>query len=172
MVILPAAGRQPALTDYRGWRLAHIAGWLRLRPSDYLGADKRWLTVHRGGLLVWVHVASAAEVAIYAEEAAARPDGLGNEIYARIVMSLRGYYKNIFHETKASWPRARAGLDQMRQRYPRSLDVINETALLAVMANDHALAKEMFDKLGDQYFSDVWEKPEYFVRSRKWAQGG
>jgi hypothetical protein len=106
----------------------------------------------------------------YAEKVAARPDGLGLEVYARIVAALHGYYGNIFRETNASWPNVRAGLERMRQLYPRSLDIISETALLAVMADDPTVAKEMFDQLGNKYLSDVWKKPEYFVRYRKWAE--
>lgn len=106
----------------------------------------------------------------YAEQAAARPDGLGPEVYARIVASLRGYYDNIFHDTNASWPKTRDGLAQIRQRYPQSLDTINETALLAVMADDRAVAKAMFDQLGDRYLAELWRKPEYFLRSRQWAE--
>ena len=108
----------------------------------------------------------------YAEQAAARPDGLGDEIYARIVVSLRAYYDNIFRETRASWPKVRQGLLQMRQRYPQSFDVINQTALLSTLGEDRALAKEMFDQLGDTYLPDVWGKPERFVRSRRWAKTG
>lgn len=106
----------------------------------------------------------------YADQAAVRPDGLGAEVYGRIVISLRGYYGNIFRETTASWPNTREGLEQMRQRYPRSLDVISQTALLAVMAEDRVLAKEMFDRLDDRYLEAVWRTPEYFVSCRKWAE--
>jgi hypothetical protein len=105
----------------------------------------------------------------YAEQAAARPDGLGAEVYARIVASLHSYYDNVFHETKASWPKTRDGLAQIRQRCPESLDAISETALLAVMAEDRAVAKAMFDQLGDRYLEGVWQTPEYFLRSREWA---
>jgi hypothetical protein len=108
----------------------------------------------------------------YAEQAAARPDGLGVEIYARIVMSLRAYYDNIFRETKASWPKVRQGLLEMRQKYPRSFDIINQGAVLSALGEDRALAKEMFDKLGDTYLPDVWGKPKRFVRFRKWAETG
>jgi hypothetical protein len=107
---------------------------------------------------------------VYAEQAAARPDGLGVEVYARIVMALHGYYDNIFEETTASWPKVLEGLERMRKLYPQSLDIISETALLAVMADNRALAKEMFDQLGDKYLASVWGKPEYFVRYRNWAE--
>jgi hypothetical protein len=109
---------------------------------------------------------------VYAEDASARPDGLGAETYARIVIVLWRYYDNIFRETKASWPRVREGLEQMRKKYPESLDIISQTAMLATLAEDRALAKEMFDQLGDTYLKDVWSKPERFVHYRKWAETG
>jgi len=108
----------------------------------------------------------------YAEQAAGRPDGLGAEIYARIVMDLHGYYDNVFRETKASWLKVRQGLSEMRQKYPRSFDLLNQTALLSTLGGDRELAKETFGKLGDSYLPSVWGKPERFVRSRKWAETG
>lgn len=86
------------------------------------------------------------------------------------MIALHGYYENIFRETKASWPKTREGLEQMRQRYPQSLDLVSETALLAVMGNDPALAKEMFDRLDGRYLEDVWRKKEYFLGCQKWAE--
>jgi len=108
----------------------------------------------------------------YADQAAARPDGLGAEIYARIVMALYGYYDNVFRETNASWPQVREGLIAMRQKYPRSFELLNHTALLSTLGGDRELAKETFGKLGDSYLPSVWGKPERFVRSRKWAETG
>jgi hypothetical protein len=105
----------------------------------------------------------------YAEHAATRPDGLGDEVYARIVMALHGYYRNVFRETKASWKKTEAGLEQMRRAYPQSLDILSEAASLAVNAEDREFAKAMFDLLGDRYLSSVWKKPEYFLDCRKWA---
>ncbi|MHA3771796.1 hypothetical protein ACXR0O_09700 [Verrucomicrobiota bacterium sgz303538] len=108
----------------------------------------------------------------YAEQEAERPDGLGAEMYARIVMNLRGYHENIFRETKASWPKTREGLEQLRKKYPKSLEFVNQTAMLATVAQDRELAKEMFDQLGDNYMPSVWRKPERFAHYRNWANTG
>lgn len=108
----------------------------------------------------------------YAEEASARPDGLGAETYARIVIHLRGYHENIFTESKASWPKVRDGLAEMRKKYPTSLEIVSHSALLATMGQDRALAKAMFDQLGDTYLPGVWRRPERFVHFRTWARTG
>ena len=85
-------------------------------------------------------------------------------------MALYGYYDNVFHETNASWPQVREGLIEMRQKYPRSYELLNHTALLSTLGGDRELAIETFGKLGDSYLPSVWGKPERFVRSRKWAE--
>ncbi len=108
----------------------------------------------------------------YAAHAAARPDGLGPESYARIVISLRAYYDNVFRDTKATWPQTREGLERMRAKYPDSLDILSESALLATMAEDRALARELFERLGDRYLASVWRKPERFAHYRHWAETG
>lgn len=108
----------------------------------------------------------------YAQQASERPNGLGAEVYARIVMSLRGYHKNIFRETKASWPRTREGLMLMRERYPDSLEIRSMAARMAILAGDRQFAKESFDLLGDHYLPDVWHAPERFTRYRHWAETG
>ncbi|MEO5913398.1 MAG: DUF4034 domain-containing protein [Luteolibacter sp.] len=108
----------------------------------------------------------------YALKAAARKDGLGDELYARIVIDQRHYYDQIFRNSKASWPKTKEGLKQLRAKYPDSLAFINEAALLATMASDQAYAKEMYDLLGDTYLPSVFPKPERFAHYRHWAETG
>ena len=113
----------------------------------------------------------------FAEAAAKKPHGLGAELYARIVLHLHGFYENVFVETKASWPTTRAGLEQMLASCPKSLDVKNEAAKLATMAQDQAFAKKCFDLIGDVYFTHdapdgVWESAEQMAHCRRWANTG
>lgn len=108
----------------------------------------------------------------YAEASAARPDGLGIEVYARIVLYLRHRYDNIFRESHASWPKAREGLEVLRKKYPESLELVSETAMLAATAEDRPLAKAMFDRLGDTYIPQVWGGADRFVHVRHWAETG
>jgi hypothetical protein len=108
----------------------------------------------------------------YAAEAAARPDGLGVEVYARIVCWQRGFYENVFRETKASWPKTREGMAELLRKYPNSLGLLSEAAMLATMAEDRALAKVLFDRIGDRYLPATWRTPERFVHFRHWAETG
>lgn len=108
----------------------------------------------------------------FAEDAASRPNGLGIEVYARIVMDQRPFYENIFRETKASWPKTKEGLEALRKKHPDSLEFVNATAMLATMAQDRELAKAMFDQLGDNYLPSLWRKAERFAHFRNWARTG
>ena len=105
----------------------------------------------------------------FAAEAATRPDGVGTEVYARIVIQFRGFYGSVLRETKASWETTRKGLELMRERYPNSLEIVGFTAALATEAEDHRLAKEMYDRLGDTYLPTVWASQQGFLRNRAWA---
>lgn len=108
----------------------------------------------------------------YAMEAAERKGGLGAEIYARIVIGLLPFHGQIFRESKASWPKTKEGLQQLRKKYPDSLELVNHAALLATMACDQAYAKEMFELLGDTYLPSVFPKRTSFAHYRNWARTG
>lgn len=105
----------------------------------------------------------------FAAKASARPDGLGAEVYARIVLWLTGYYDDIFVESEASWSKTREGLELMLKRYPDSLTVGNQAAMLAVKAKDKAMARRVFAQLDGACVTQVWGGPERFIGALKWA---
>lgn len=98
--------------------------------------------------------------------------GPGDEVYARIVMNLSGYYADVFRDAKASWPRTRNGMEALLAKYPESVTLQNQAAYLGTLGRDREYAKRWFDKLGENYIEDVWEKPERFVHFRGWAETG
>lgn len=108
----------------------------------------------------------------YALQASLAENGLGAEIYARIVMKLGGYYDNVFAETKASWPKTREGLEAMRKKYPDFHEITNWAAKLAVLAKDYPEASRLFSVLGDSYDPGVWQNAEQFVLFRQQALTG
>ena len=113
---------------------------------------------------------SPGEWESFALKAATRPDGLGAEIYTRIVLNMTGYYGNIFDESDASWPKAREGLELMLKRYPMSLEIVNKAARLSYLARDREMAKAMFDRLGGACVLSAWNGPEQFLGAQKWLQ--
>lgn len=106
-----------------------------------------------------------------AETEAERRGGLSWESYARVVSFQRGYYKNVFGETKASWARTRDGFDLMRQKYPEALDILSVYCQLACLAGDQAVAQKLFAQLGNRADSGAWTDPAALLRDRKWALG-
>lgn len=108
----------------------------------------------------------------YALEAAKRPGGLGDEVYARIVMHMLGYHDHVFRDSKASWPKTKEGLKLMRERYPDSIEILSMLAYMGTIAEDREFAKAAFDSLGDTYFDSVWDGPGQFVHCRRWAETG
>jgi hypothetical protein len=87
-------------------------------------------------------------------------------------MNLKKYYANIFRDSDADWAKAKRGLEVLNQKYPDSLQIQNFSAYFAVLGEDRQMAGEYFDKLGDAYLTEVWDKPERFVHFRTWARTG
>ena len=104
-----------------------------------------------------------------ATEAAADPRSLGDEIYARCVLVQSGNYRNIFRQSAAVWGKTRDGFEQMRTRYPDSVDVTSDYCRFACLAEDRPTAKRLFDLLGDNAFSDDWGSVANLRRDRAWA---
>jgi len=102
-------------------------------------------------------------------------DELGGEegdiLYARIVwdMHVDGVFKNIFRESKLSWPRTKRGFLLLEKRYPESLSVTSEFCQLAGTAADWPTAKALFVKLGGKIDLTIWDEEKRYVECRKWA---
>ena len=106
-----------------------------------------------------------------AEKEIDRAGGLGVEGYARVISRQRGYYDNIFRESKASWPKARDGFEEMRRKYPESREILNVYVQLACLAGDRELARKLFEEIGGQIHPNSWHDKNDFIRSRNWAYG-
>jgi len=108
----------------------------------------------------------------YAAWAADRPDGLGDEVYARVVIRMVGFYGSVYRETSADWERTRSGLKILLEKYPKSLSLANSAARVAVVGDDREMAAELFKQIGEKYVEDCWINPEQFVHYRTWARTG
>jgi hypothetical protein len=105
----------------------------------------------------------------FALETSSRPDGLQDELYARIVLYLDGFYDNVFRETDAQWEKTREGLDILVEKYPRSLRLLTDAGWLAVLANDREAASHYFRKLDHRCLKNAWRSLESFTACETWA---
>jgi hypothetical protein len=157
-------------------RVARGQGWPKERFESLLEEAHRqepkfWgLEVSRAISLLPRWYGEPGEWEEYAAAAARREGGSGAQGYARIVLSLSGFYDNIFEETEADWPITREGLGELVANHPDSLVFPNSAALLAAKAEDREFAAAMFDVIGDRYYQGAWESPELFVMVREWAR--
>jgi len=104
-----------------------------------------------------------------AEKEIARPGGLGLEGYARVISEQRGYFDDIFSETKASWSKTQQGFELMRKKYPDSAEILNAYARLACIAEDRPMAKKLFAEIGNKIVNYCWGERKRFFQMRKWA---
>jgi hypothetical protein len=79
-----------------------------------------------------------------AESEIQRSDGLGVEGYARTVWEMSSSYKNIFRESLAQWALVKEGYVAMNEKYGACRKLVNQLALLAVLAGDRPAALEHF----------------------------
>ncbi len=92
----------------------------------------------------------------FAAQEVERPGSLGSEGYARVVWSMKGYYRNVFKQTKANWAETKDGFQVLMQKYPESLQLVNEYAFLASTAGDRVEARKAFDRIGNFVDPFIW----------------
>jgi Domain of unknown function (DUF4034) len=105
-----------------------------------------------------------------AEREIGRPDGLGHESYARVVIEQARFYGNVFEETNASWRKTKKGFEEMRDRYSDSVQILNIYCRLACFAGDREQAAKLFALIGEHPTSNCWRKKgNEFQNARNWA---
>ncbi len=152
-----ADAREMQPRDPMWWRekmtLALGQGWSRTQEASLFAEAKKnfpqfylYDTAHAYYLLPrWYGEEGDWEKS--AEEEMQKPEGLGAEGYARVVVHLMDYYGNIFRESHASWPKTRAGFEQIHKKYPASLFDTTLFYELACLAGDREVAQQLFQDL-------------------------
>lgn len=67
------------------------------------------------------------------------------------------FHHQIFKDTGASWPRMKAGYEQMLVRYPAPVNV-NSLAYFACLARDKPALIDLLERIGPKPHLDVWGK--------------
>jgi hypothetical protein len=147
---------------YEAQRVALLQGW----PAK--DVTREFYEAKRAEPGFWHYDGQAAEFLLpswygkdgdwerLAEAEIQRSDGLGVEEYARTVFEMSASYKNVFKESRAAWALVKEGYGAMVQKYPDSRRLLNEFALLAVLADDLPEAHEAFRAMAGQADPSVW----------------
>ncbi len=94
----------------------------------------------------------------------------GESLYAVIATSMLGYVSNEdYPELKFSYPRIKQGCIDILERYPEADYYLNAYCFLASLYGDKETAKELFDKIGDNWNWDAWSYHKYFTKYKSWA---
>ena len=107
------------------------------------------------------------------------PDGLGEELYARLAWGCRKEADRqllekegrFFPDMGFRWEPMKAGFERIRARYPHSKWVLNGYAIFAGKASDWETTKRLLDDLGDDCDMGVWVTWDNVALARMWASG-
>jgi hypothetical protein len=95
----------------------------------------------------------------------------GDIIFFLIYTHMSSYHDLTFmNEHHQAWPRLLAGFRGMEKLYGLSPQRLNEACLFAISLGDTQTAKELFDRIGNQYDLSVWHSIQTFEMFRESAQ--
>lgn len=94
----------------------------------------------------------------------------GQGIYARIywVASQTQFKNDLFGDSLASWPRMKAGFDDVIAKYPDAWN-LNNYAKFACLARDKETARALLTRMGATIVHDAWTPPLLRTQCAAWA---
>jgi hypothetical protein len=111
----------------------------------------------------------------FAAESADKAGGeAGDILYARIGWRVheRRFYNSFIGDSHCSMPRVEKGLKAIVKSHPDSLTAASELAYLSYQARDLAVAKTLFDRIGNKIDKEVWgDDKAKFIRAKARANG-
>ncbi len=110
------------------------------------------------------------ELEAFAEKAATLPGANGDEIYARIAIQSDRFFDHLFQDSNFKWPRVKTGLEALRKRYPKSVNLLSSYAILSTRGNDRETAKRLFDELGNRLDKRTWGKQDRYLYYRNYVK--
>ena len=101
-------------------------------------------------------------------------DGAGNKygdaLYYFVANDMWiNYGAYMVSKSQVDWDRAKRGFAVVDEMYGMDYDRLNKMAQLAMMANDQEFGVAMFDRLGDHWDPEVWNRTN-FELGKRWAE--
>ncbi|MBI5695232.1 MAG: DUF4034 domain-containing protein [Nitrospirae bacterium] len=101
------------------------------------------------------------------------PKEEGMTAYTYVLLGAQAYSEwTYFEEAGVSWPKMKQGYRDLERNFPNSEWNLNRFALHAVMANDKATVRELFERIGDRPVLAIWETRENYETCRRLSQAG
>ncbi len=88
-----------------------------------------------------------------------------DRVYAAVCTQMEDFHRNLYEETRASWPRVARGFRVQLRLHPGSQWLAQEFAFHAMLNGDLAAAQEGFRRTGPRYDLAVWRTKELFTES-------
>jgi hypothetical protein len=86
---------------------------------------------------------------------------MGDAMYARLYWNISGYsdqVRNVFKDTKASWPKMKKGFEDLAKQYPDSKMNLNAYARFACEADDRATYLKLRKRIENNLTDEGWSK--------------
>jgi len=90
-------------------------------------------------------------------------------VIAEVPIPYLGEDVELFLEYGFSYDRLKTAFQDLLKRYPHSNYHMNSFCLIASLYKDKKIAKELFEKIGDNWHWDVWDYRRVFDKYRNWA---
>jgi hypothetical protein len=98
------------------------------------------------------------------------PKSEGMGIYTRILMmawSVNEFKE--FREPDISWKKMKQGFLDIKRQYPNSPSNLNYFCMFACIAGDKETAKQLFKRISDEPYVEVWKGRANFTKWQQWA---
>jgi WD40 repeat protein len=151
---------------------------------EYEKYFQKGITIDPEGYAMWLIKAQflagwgkADDWIAFAEEAAdLTKKEQGDALYARIIWAMEGTgsgkwgIENNFFKTKdLSWERMKSGFLDIEKKHPTSARNLSTFSYFACLAGDRETARQLFDRLGNQWDHDIWGNAGYYEKWKTWA---
>jgi hypothetical protein len=97
--------------------------------------------------------------------------GAGDALYARIAISMREFYNDLFHESAVSWDKVASGYEYLIRQNPGSNYLRSFYANLAWKMGDRARLQKALPAIGPDPDMTVWVNLENVALAEKFAAG-